>query len=263
MDERIKLIAEKDGALCHIEIARLKNERLKVEAMPEPEKVNLFQNEMAEMEKALQGEISQTVANIVNQAAQNILSVFSPENLFDEARKVYRREAVKLVQPDLMLRHLNEFKKSLQNHVYSRNLGVWNNRLKEIDANIKSWTAKIPAPFSEDKINKDVRFPISRCGQVDGKFYDKWLTDYLKSKPILFDSPQYIDRLIEFYNTIYLKEHEKEQAELNKQSLAQEAANKALVLEKMKNFVPQKDLHSPEGMWGHPDDSALWQGERR
>jgi hypothetical protein len=259
MDERINLIATKDGPLCFIEIARLKNERLKVEAMPEPEKVNLFQNEIAEMEKALQAECSQVVANIVDQAAQNILSVFSPENLFDEAKKVYRKEAVKLAAPDLMLRHLNEFKNSLQNHVYSRNLGVWNNRLKEIDANIKSWTAKIPAPFSEDKINKDVRFPISRCGQVDGKFYDKWLTDYLKSKPILFDSPQYTDKLVEFYQTVYLPEYKKEQADANKQALAQEQANEAARLEQMKNIVRQQDLHDPAGLW---EDSALRQAER-
>ena len=263
MDERIKLIAEKDGALCHIEIARLKEERLRLEAMPEPEKVNLFQNEMAEMEKALQGEISQTVANIVNQASQNILSVFSPENLLEEAKKVYRKEAVKLAAPELMLRHLNEFKKSLQNHVDSRNLGEWSERLKGIDQQIKSWVEKIPAPFSEDKINKDVRFPANRIGQADGKYYDKWLTDYLKSKPILFESPQYTDKLVEFYQTVYLPEYKKEQADANKQALAQEQANEAARFEQMRNVVKQQDIHSPEGMWGHPDDSALWQGERR
>jgi len=53
MDERIRLIAEKDGALCHIEIARLIAELLKLQDIPEPQKENIFQSTEEEMKKAL------------------------------------------------------------------------------------------------------------------------------------------------------------------------------------------------------------------
>jgi len=57
MDERIRLIAEKDGALCHIEIARLIAELLKLQDIPEPQKENIFQSTEEEMKKALQDEV--------------------------------------------------------------------------------------------------------------------------------------------------------------------------------------------------------------
>lgn len=261
MDERIKLIAEKEGALCHIEITRLKEERFKLEAMPEPEKVNLFEQEIAEMEKALQAEVSQTVANIVQQAAQNIHSVYSPGNLLEQAKTVYRKEASKLAVPDLMLRHLHEFKKALQHQADSHNQGIWNNRLKTIDENIKSWTAKIPVPFSPDLINKNERFPHSRCGMVDKQWVDLWLTDLLHSKPVLFSAADYKDKLVEVYH-LYVKEHEKEQAAANKQALAQEAAIQAAKQEQPNNVVSQREIHDPGPMWEHPEGSNLWQGER-
>jgi hypothetical protein len=177
--------------------------------------------------------------------------MYSNEGLLTEAQKVFKKEALKLAPAYLMLQMLPLFRQSLEDTAHSHVVGAWSSRAKAIKDNIKSWTAKIPAPFSEDKINKDPRFPASRIGQADGKYYDMWLTVLLKSKPILFDSPQYVDHSVECFQKVYLVEHDKEQKGQQSQTLAVEGLAKQEQPQPYSETpIPQSEL---EAMWERPE----------
>ena len=224
MDSRLKLLGEKEPGLAYVEIRKLQAKRLELESLKEPEKMNPFEADLAELESALKAEVAQVVANIVQQANQNISSAYSNEGLLEQAKTIYRKEAGKLAQPFLMLQCFSTFKECLLNAAYSHEIESYSQRFAPIDSNIKSWQARIPVKFSPDLINKDERFPIERIGMLSGGVYfDKWLSDLLKHKPILFSSPEYADRIVDVYE-LYKKEHEQEHMAATQQVIEQEKA---------------------------------------
>jgi len=229
MDSRLKLLGEKEPGLAYVEIRKLQAKRLELESLKEPEKMNPFEADLAELESALKAEVAQVVANIVQQANQNISSAYSNEGLLEQAKTIYRKEAGKLAQPFLMLQCFSTFKECLLNAAYSHEIESYSQRFAPIDSNIKAWEKRIPGKFSPDLINKDERFPISRVGQLsDGTFIDRYLTELLGSKPIAFDAPNYADKIVEVYQ-LYKKtfdeEHQAEQARMvqNEKAIAQAA----------------------------------------
>lgn len=234
MEEILKILATE--AMPHVEIERLRMERLKLEAIPEPEKkLAIFEGAIKEMEKALQAELNQVCANIVQTANQNIASAYNEDDLLKQAQTIYRKEAMKLAPPYLMLQALPLFKQNLEHAAYSYDVGQWANRFNDIDGKIASWRAKIAKSFDPSLINietceklipgnKQLRWPVDRCRQVDGKWADSWLTDFLHSKPILFDSPQYNEKLIEFYKTVYLVESQKDERTATQKAIEEEKA---------------------------------------
>jgi hypothetical protein len=251
MDNRLKMIGEKEPGLAYIEIQKLQTERLKLEAIPEPGKINPFQDSVAEMEKALQAEVNQVVANIVQTANQSVSSSYSNEDMLDQAKVIYRKEAMKLGPPYLMLQCLPMFKQALDHTAYSHDLDQWSSRFKAIDGLIKGWKDKIPVPFSPDLINKNERFPIDRIGMMsNGTYFDRWLSELLKSKPILFNSNEYPDRLVDAYE-LYKKTFEGEQkAEADRIAKAagiQQGPEPPYVEEQK---IPDEEL---KAMWEKPD----------
>jgi len=247
--DKLKILATE--AMPHVEIERLKIERVKLEAIPEPEKkASVFEGAIKEMEKALQAELNQVCANIVQTSNQNIASAYNENDLLKQAQTLYRKEAMKLAPPYLMLQALPLFKQNLEHAAYSYDVGQWSNRFNDIDGKIQSWLAKIPEPFSPEKINiitvekmipgnKHLRWPVDRCKQVDGKWADSWLTDFLHSKPILFDSPQYKEKLIEFYKTVYLGEAQKDEKAATQQAIEEEKA-----IERAKQEQPYQECET-------------------
>jgi hypothetical protein len=275
MDNKLYFLAVEAG--YYIELERLKREKMRIEAEPEPvfNEAGLFNEFLKTETKALEDELQQTITNIVSTAGQEILATYSPERLIEQTKQVCRKNVASLAPSYLMLKCLPLLKASLEKDMQSRAYGKWASRTNEIDRQLQEWKRKEPKHFTPSMINletmnalipgnKELRFPIDRIGVAGNAYFCKWLTDYLDTKPVLFEPHErYVESLIRCYNEVYLVEHRREEKQKQTTIAEQEAANKALVLEKMKNFVPQKDLHSPEGMWGHPDDSALWQGERR
>lgn len=225
MDNRLKLIGEKEAGLAYIEIRKLQQKRLELEAVPEPVQTDPYQDVLAEMEKALQAEANQVVANIVATANQNLGGNFSVEGLLEQAKVIYRKEAAKLAVPDMMVKYFQQFRKELVRHVHACDMDMWSGRFKAIDGLIKGWKDKIPVSFSPDLINKNERFPIDRIGMMsNGAYFDRWLTELLKSKPILFSSSEYPDRLVDAYE-LYKKTFEEEaKIETNRIAKAQKAA---------------------------------------
>ncbi|OPX97536.1 MAG: hypothetical protein A4E59_00698 [Syntrophorhabdus sp. PtaB.Bin027] len=233
MNEQKKILSVE--AMPFVMLEKLKVKRIAIESLPEPEQKPLFQDIETIETQALQAEINQIHTNIVSQAAREIQDVFTPESLLETAKKIYRKEAVKFTVPDMMLRYLSGFKQALEHEVNSREYGKWTNRFADVDREIALWKSKVSEAFSPEKINtvtcekiipgnKSLRWPVDRCKQVDGLWADSWLQDALHSKPILFSSPQYNDKLIEFYNTFYLKEHAKENKTATQQNIEQEKA---------------------------------------
>jgi len=249
MDDKLKILATE--AMPHVEIERLRMERLKLEAIPEPEKkLAIFEGAIKEMEKALQAELNQVCANIVQTANQNIAAAYNEDDLLKQAQTIYRKEAMKLAPPYLMLQALPMFKQNLEHAAYSYDVGQWSNRFNDIDGKIASWRAKIAKSFDPSLINietceklipgnKQLRWPVDRCKQIDAKWVDSWLTDFLHSKPILFDSPQYADKLIEFYKTVYLVESQKDEKAATQQAIEEEKA-----IERAKQEQPYQECET-------------------
>jgi hypothetical protein len=115
------------------------------------------------------------------------------------------------IEPFLLLQYLLLLQKEMEELSFTREMQVFNSRFEGIDGSIRSWGSKIPKPFDKSLINMEKRFPINRVGFLQERPFDKWLSDGLKEKPIFFDSPNYIEKLIQFYNEVYLPLHEKEE----------------------------------------------------
>jgi hypothetical protein len=109
------------------------------------------------------------------------------------------------IEPFLFLQYVDLLKTAMEDLLSQVSIDQYNSKFQDIDNNIAIWNQKILRKFSPSLINVDAQFPIERIGfDSTGKPYDKWLTDALKAKPIFFDDPAYVDKLILFYNTVYL-----------------------------------------------------------
>jgi hypothetical protein len=234
MDEKLKILAVE--AMPFVQLEKLKTERLTIEAVPEPEKKTLFQQKIADFKESLQGELKQGITNIVAQSARNIQDNLSIDLLFEQAKQVYRKEVIKLSTPYLMLAYVDQLREALEYEARSWDVSNWHNRFQGIDNQIQTWKVKIPKPFDASMINvetmgslihgsKQLRFPADRIGMADGKYYDKWLTDLLKSKPVFFEPQErYQESLKEFYTKVYLVESEKENKAATQENIEQEKA---------------------------------------
>ena len=274
MNEQKKILSVE--AMPFVMLEKLKVKRIAIESLPEPEQKPLFQDIETIETQALQAEINQIHTNIVSQAAREIQDVFTPESLLETAKKIYRKEAVKFTVPDMMLRYLSGFKQALEHEVNSREYGKWTNRFADVDREIALWKSKVSEAFSPEKINtvtcekiipgnKSLRWPIDRVLMADGKYYDKWLTDYLKSKPVFFEPQErYQESLKEFYTRVYLVEGEKEKKATTQQAIEQEKA-----VEQAKQQPQGEDTYKAPANELHAiyeqneERSSLWQGSRR
>jgi hypothetical protein len=271
MDNKLYFLAVEAG--YYIELERLKREKMRIEAEPEPvfNEAGLFNEFLKTETKALEDELQQTITNIVSTAGQEILATYSPERLIEQTKQVCRKNVASLAPSYLMLKCLPLLKASLEKDMQSRAYGKWASRTNEIDRQLQEWKRKEPKHFTPSMINletmnalipgnKELRFPIDRVGVAGNAYFCKWLTDYLGTKPVLFEPHDlYVEALIRCYNEVYLVEYDREQKTQRQQTIAQEEANAIVELEQMKNIVRQQDLHDPAGLW---EDSALRQAER-
>ena len=112
-----------------------------------------------------------------------------------------------------MLQYFSILQREMEAVLFAREMEGFNRRFESIDGNIRKWEGKIPKAFDKNLINVDSRYPIDRVGFLQEKPFDRWLTNGLKEKALFFDSPTYTEKLIQFYNEVYLPLHEKEQVE--------------------------------------------------
>ena len=234
IDEKLKIIAVE--AMPFVQLEKLKMERLTIEALPEPEKKSLFAEKIADFKATLEGELKQGIVNTVQTAAKNIQGFFNVDMLFEQAKEVYRKNASQFVSLAFMVAHLEQLREVLESEARSWDISNWHNRFQGIDNQIQTWKAKIPKPFNPSMVNletmgslipnsKQLRFPIDRVGIADNKYFDKWLTDLLKSKPIFFEPQErYQESLKDFYTRVYLVESEREQKATTQQNIEQEKA---------------------------------------
>jgi len=234
MDEKLKILAVE--AMPFVQLEKLKMERLTIEAVPEPEKKSLFAEKIADFKATLEGELKQGIVNTVQTAAKNIQGFFNADMLFEQAKEVYRKNASQFVSLAFMVAHLEQLREVLESEARSWDISNWHNRFQGIDNQIQTWKQKISKPFHASLINvetcekiipgnKSLRWPIDRVLMADGKYYDKWLTDYLKSKPVFFEPQErYQESLKEFYTRVYLVEGEKEKKATTQQAIEQEKA---------------------------------------
>jgi hypothetical protein len=197
-------------AVGHIEIRRFKAERKKLEAIPPPKKKDESGWVGAE-EKKIYEEMASIARSVELKGFKDVESMYSPELHDQHSDIAFSKNVQNELLPFLKLQYLSYRKTAKEEIRYQREMDAYNRRFENIDGSIRSWEAKIPKPFSPELINIDKRFSISRCRELQGRYYDVWLSDGLKEKPIFFDSPNYIEKLIQFYNEVYLPLHEKEQ----------------------------------------------------
>jgi len=274
MDEKLKILAVE--AMPHVQLEKLKAERLTIEAVPEPEKKTLFAEKIAEFKAILEGELKQGIANTAQTAARNVQESFQVDRLFEQGKEVYRKNASQLVSLAFMVAHVEQLREALENEARSRDVSTWNNRFQSVDKQIQTWKAKAPKPFNPSMINvetmgalihgsKQLRFPIDRVSMADGKYYDKWLTDCLKSKPVFFEPQErYQESLKEFYTKVYFVEHEKEnkiatQQAIEQEKVATEQAKQPQVEDTYR--IPDSELQAIREQ--DAERSTLWQGSRR
>lgn len=101
--------------------------------------------------------------------------------------------------------------------------------------------------------SKDLRFPAERVAMADGKYFDKWVTDLLKSKPVFFDPHErYVENLIRCFNEVYLVEAAKEQKAATQQAIEHEKAVEKAAQQpqpqSQDESIPSEELHT---MWEH------------
>ncbi len=212
MDKITTMIGEEAGP--HVTLRKLQEERKKLEGLSPPEKKNRFEEWGKNKEKELKAQIEQIAINVVASASRDVSSIWSEELLLEYTQKNLEKEQVKVMWPVVMLSYLPLVIKALEEACYRKERQVYDQRFQDIDQSIANTRAVIKKPFSPDLINTDPRFPIDRVAQSsDGKFYDKWLSDGLKSKPIFFDNREkYVDALCRFYHEVYWKIAEEERA---------------------------------------------------
>lgn len=200
MDTNILTMAQE--AIAHIELKRLKAARKKMEADPRPERIDLS-GWVAGVQASLKNQMETTARSIIHKAKVEIESTFSIDGLKAGVLKFFHMNLQNEIEPFLLLQYLPLLQKEMEAVLYAREMQGFNSRFEGIDGSIRSWEAKIPKPFDKSLINVDKRFPIDRVGFLQERAYDRWLTDALKSKPIFFDSPDYVEKLTVFYETIY------------------------------------------------------------
>jgi hypothetical protein len=189
-------------AVAHIELKRLKEARKKMENDPKPLPVDLS-GWAKEMETSLKNQMETTARSIVQKAKTEIESMFSVDGLKAGVLKVFHQNLSNEVEGPLLLQYLPLLQKEMEAALLSREMERFNSRFAAVDGEIRNWQGKIPKPFSPELINTDGRFPISRCRELQGRYYDVWLSDALKSKPIFWDAVDYIDKLTIFWETIF------------------------------------------------------------
>ena len=227
MDKIINQIGEEAGVF--ITLRDLREKRKELEKQVPPLRENKFSKWKQDREAELKKEMVRVAQGPVQRAAADIASAWSPEKLLELTEKYFMMEQVKVMWPAVSLMYLPLVTEALETALYSQEKNKFDGRFQSIDAGIQRMTSMIPKPFSPEMINTDKRFPVERCGQdQNGRWYDRWLTDGLKSKPIFFDDQEkYIDALCRYYHEVYWATAEKEKAEKQAQTLKIEEAKVA------------------------------------
>ena len=210
MDKREEMIGNESGLFVTIREKNVK--RKECEEIPKPVKQDKFSQWAEEKLKALKGEVNQIAVNLAGAAFHAVANVYSEKAMAASLDDVMTRETLKIITPVVMQTYVPLLKEELNNIAYRIELGEWQKRLTEIDGEIARLTARTPQPFSPEKINRDPRFPIDRVAQdKDGRWYDRWVTEGLKGKPVYFEpQKQYEDALCRYYHEVYWATAEKE-----------------------------------------------------
>ena len=216
MDKKISILA--GDALPFRELRRLKAIRKELEAQTLPEVEIDLEGWQKQVEEDLKKEMEQIALNIASTASRQHQDAWSVEAVEASVIEMVNRWVTTLMQPFVKLNYLPLIVEKLKQVIRAREVVIFERRFLAVDPGIRKWEAKMLNPFSPELINVDPRFPADRVGEGDFRYYDKWLTEALKSKPIFFDQENYIDKLLEFYEKIYLaayfKEKEGEKAEV-------------------------------------------------
>jgi hypothetical protein len=205
-------------ALPHVEIIRLKQERRKLEAGPPPnrEKVDLS-GWVKEKEAFYRKQILTVGDSIVGTAEREIQATWSLEGLKEAVWKQLEKQSALWVWPFIAIQYLPHIQKGMEETIFNHHMSEWSNRCGSIDAKIVSWQSKIQKPFSPELINKSPSFPVDRCVQEGGRWFDRWLSDGLKTKLIPFEPVEaHTEKLVKFYNEVYLPAFNREMAEKEK-----------------------------------------------
>ena len=200
MDKNFLILASE--AVAHLELKRLREARKKIERDPKPLPVDLS-GWATEMQTSLKAQMETSARSIVHKAKTEIESIFSVDALKTGVLKVFHMNLNNEIEGPLLLQYLPLLQKEMEAILYAREMQGFNSRFESVDGHIRQWQGKIPKPFDKSLINVDPRFPIDRVGFLQERVYDRWLTDALKSKPIFFDSPDYVEKLTVFFETIY------------------------------------------------------------
>ena len=214
MDKIIELIGNEAGP--HVTLRDVRARRKELEKIPPPVKVNKFDGWAKEKEKELHARMK-TIATTQVQAAQHdIGDLFNPDLLLEYTQKNFEKAQTQAMWPFIQLQYLSMVTEALEATAYAKEREVYDNRFREIDREILRAEQVLPKAFDSSLINRDKRYPVERCGQdKDGRWFDRWLTDGLKSKqPIFFDDKEkYIDALCRYYKEVYWATAERERAE--------------------------------------------------
>ncbi len=235
MDKTHQTLANE--AFAHIEVKRLREARKKIEREPKPSAVDLS-GWVKEMEASLKGQMVTSAKSVVHKSGTEIESMFQADLLKTKVVDVFHKNLSNEIAAPLLLQYLPVLQKEMEAVLFDREMAGFNSRFEGIDGRIRQWEAKIPKVFSLDQINVSDRYPISRVGFLQERAFDRWLSDALKSKPIFFDSPDYIEKLTLFYETVYkpmaeaeqkAKEPEKEPLPVEEVTLAEEKDRKPVL----------------------------------
>ena len=207
MDDITRILGEEGSVFC--EIKRLKEQRKEAEKRPKPEQRSKAEWKLNQ-DKLVEAKAREKARNLVNRAHSEIVSVYSDEGLIERVNSLLEKEM--LSERKLLLPFIQE---SLESMTYGKEMESYNRLTGDLDNAITMTIQNIPKPFSPSLINVDKRFPFDRVAQTsDGRYYDVWLTNGLKSKPIFFDASNYDEKRMEFYEKVYwpagLREKEEE-----------------------------------------------------
>ena len=197
-------------AIHELELRRFEKERTRIEALPPPEKQDLSEWMKAE-EKKLDEEMASVAKSVEVAGFKAVEERFSVELHDEHSGVAFTKNIQNELLPFLKRAYLPYRKMAKEEIRFQREMQIFNGRFAPVNGSIASLKARAPKKFAPELINVHEDYPISRCRELQGRFYDAWLSESLKEKAIFFDSPQYNQKLTQFYNEIYLPLHEKEQ----------------------------------------------------
>lgn len=196
----------------HIQVRQAEEALRKVQKEPKPISPPVdLSGWVKDTVESLKEQMRSAARSVVDIAEKEVTASFNVEDFKTHVISTFTKVSLNNLWKTMLIEYLPLLRVEMERVMLARDISSHEARLRDAERKVGMQKSKIPKPFSPDSINIDPRFPASRCRELQGRYFDAWLTDGLKSKPVFFDSLEYVNKLIEFHDTVYVPLKEKEQ----------------------------------------------------